>query len=136
MALPLTEALRVFYTLDLAGEIVSFLPQGALLPVSLSCRGLREGVRRILGPDRQLRSIPRQMVSSVSLVQWALAEGCTTAHICEHAAAEGNLHVLKWLREEANPPCPWDSRTCIRAAANGHLHVLKWLREEASPPCP
>jgi hypothetical protein len=44
--------------------------------------------------------------------------------------------VLKWLREENDPPCPWDGWTCANAAERGHLHVLKWLREESDPPCP
>jgi hypothetical protein len=44
--------------------------------------------------------------------------------------------VLKWLREENDPPCPWDIDSCYFAAREGHLHVLKWLREENDPPCP
>ena len=33
----------------------------------------------------------------------------------------GHLHVLKWLQEENNPPCPWDENTCDYAAERGHL---------------
>ena len=102
-------ARSVLSALDVAGEIVSFLPQGALLPVSLSCRGLRAGVRRVLGPGCGLRSTPEHFVCSVSLVQWAMAEGCSISNLCTYAARGGHLHVLRWLREEADPPCPWDA---------------------------
>jgi hypothetical protein len=40
-------------------------------------------------------------------------------------AEGGHLHVLKWQREENNPPCPWDESICANAAEGGHLHVLK-----------
>jgi hypothetical protein len=46
------------------------------------------------------------------------------------------MHVLKWLREENDPPCPWNASTCAHAARGGHLHALEWLREENGPPCP
>jgi hypothetical protein len=38
--------------------------------------------------------------------------------------------VLKWLRKDNIPPCPWNEDTCSNAAYGGHLRVLKWLREE------
>jgi hypothetical protein len=38
--------------------------------------------------------------------------------------------VLKWMRQENDPPCPWDEDTCTYAAEGGHLHMLKWLREK------
>jgi hypothetical protein len=39
------------------------------------------------------------------------------------------MHVLKWLREENDPPCPWNEKTCVNAVC-GHLHVLKWFQEQ------
>jgi hypothetical protein len=44
--------------------------------------------------------------------------------------------VLKWLRNENDPPCRWDGKKCTYAASKGHLHVLKWLRNENKPNCP
>lgn len=53
------------------------------------------------------------------------------------AAANGQLEILKWLRDAdtCSPPCPWDHRACQVAAENSHFVVLKWLRSQ-SPPCP
>ncbi len=46
---------------------------------------------------------------------------------CEEAAANGQLHMLKWLRETQG--YGWNSSVCITAAANGHLDVLKYAVE-------
>ena len=44
-----------------------------------------------------------------------------------------NLEVLKWLRKENDPPCPWDEWTRVFATIKDHLEVLKWLRYEGCP---
>jgi hypothetical protein len=121
--------------LDIASEIVSFIDLHALLPVLLSDHRLRDAVRRILGPDRSLTSYQRLFVSSVPLTQWAMGMGCRTKGLCSSAALSGSMDVLKWMREENDPPFPWDGETCNLAAEGGHLHVLKWLREDNNPPC-
>ena len=46
---------------------------------------------------------------------------------CEHAAENGHLEILKYLREEVK--APWDWNTASRAAKNGHLHILEYLVE-------
>ena len=50
--------------------------------------------------------------------------------ICNNAALNGHLYILKWARKNA---CPWDESTCANAALNGHLEVLKWARENGCP---
>ena len=45
--------------------------------------------------------------------------------LCTLAAGEGQLEILKWLREN---DFPWDSETCEFAAMNGHLEVLQRAR--------
>ena len=54
--------------------------------------------------------------------------------LCNHAAKNGKISTLIWLREQ-NPPCPWNEKTCVIAAINGQLETLKWLRKQ-EPPCP
>jgi len=56
----------------------------------------------------------------------------TTKGVCEKAAFNGHLNVLKWARAQ-NPPFEWSENTCVNAAAYGELHVLKWLREHGCP---
>ena len=55
-------------------------------------------------------------------------------HTCFYAAEGGHLEVLKFVRGQ-DPPCPWGVRTCADAAKEGHLEVLKWARSQ-DPPCP
>ena len=45
--------------------------------------------------------------------------------LCVWAGGEGQLEILKWLREN---DFPWDSETCEFAAMNGHLEVLQRAR--------
>ena len=45
--------------------------------------------------------------------------------LCKWAALQGQLEILKWLREN---DFPWDSETCEFAAMNGHLEVLQRAR--------
>ena len=42
------------------------------------------------------------------------------------AAKEGNMDILKWLKENGYN---WEPGTCAAAAREGHLEALKWLRE-------
>jgi hypothetical protein len=49
---------------------------------------------------------------------------------CSYAAKSGHLDVIKWCHENG---CPWDSRTCSKAAENGHLDVIKWCRQNGCP---
>jgi hypothetical protein len=112
--------------LDLAGEIVGFIDLHALLPVLLSDHRLRDAVRRILGPVRSLTSDQNFFVTSVPLMQWAISMGCRTEGLCKSAALSGSMDVLKWLRNEIDPPCPWNADTC-HAAVRLNLHRLKLI---------
>jgi len=49
---------------------------------------------------------------------------------CAKTAENGNLNILKWVRENG---CPWNSSTCIKAASGGHLEILKWAHENGCP---
>jgi hypothetical protein len=42
---------------------------------------------------------------------------------CWHAAQEGQIEVLVWLRKIG---CDWDEEVCSRATEYGHLHVLQY----------
>jgi len=53
-----------------------------------------------------------------------------TFSLCTIAATEGQLEVLKWLREN---DFPWSERTCNVAAQGGHLEVLQWAHANGCP---
>ena len=96
-------------SIDIAMEIVSFISPKAMLPVALSCKRLYDGVKRYLHVNQlTLSTSPIHFVSSVSLVKWQTYMGCQSRNLLKYAAQGGHLEVLKWLRLENDPPCPWD----------------------------
>jgi hypothetical protein len=46
--------------------------------------------------------------------------------VCELAAVEGHLDILRYAHENGYP---WDGDSCRAAARNGHLSILKYLHE-------
>jgi Ankyrin repeats (many copies) len=47
------------------------------------------------------------------------------ASCCSYAGLNGNLDILKWLRDQG---CPWDNNTINQAARKGHTHIIEWAR--------
>ena len=65
---------------------------------------------------------------NLEMVKYCVANACPIdADACANAAENGQLAVLKYLREEVK--APWDFYTALRAAQNGHLHILEYLVE-------
>jgi len=65
------------------------------------------------------------------LLKWARQNGCEwSGWTCAFAAKGGELKVLKWLRKNK---CHWGWRTCAYAARDGHLEILKWARKNEAP---
>ena len=50
--------------------------------------------------------------------------------LCTWAAEEGQLEILKWLRENG---APWNEYTCAWAAHDGDLEMLQWARANGCP---
>ncbi len=95
----------------------------------------------------------------IPMIQFAMLKGCVTHLVCQTAAANGQLKLLKYAREELG--LPWCIGTCVRAARygqlecldyaynnhcpmvvertaneaalNGHLEILKWLDRQGLP---
>jgi len=51
---------------------------------------------------------------------------------CYHEAilGGGHLHIMKWLREQE---VDWDGQTFYAAASEGNLDILQWLHDEGCP---
>jgi len=65
---------------------------------------------------------------NLEMVKYCVANKCPIdTYACAHAAQNGHLEVLKYLREEGK--APWDFLTSAWAAQNGHLHILEYLVE-------
>merc|ERR1711966_403037 len=67
--------------------------------------------------------------NKLELLKWAREEKkCTwNSRTINAAADQGNLEMVKYC--VANE-CPIGTYACAHAAQNGHLEVLKYLREE------
>src|SRR5271156_2108265 len=50
--------------------------------------------------------------------------------VCELAARDGYLNLIKWARANG---CPWNESTCGYAAWAGHLEVLQWAHANGCP---
>ena len=50
--------------------------------------------------------------------------------MCEYAATDGYLEILKWARAKG---CPWDIKTCIRTGDEGHSEVFRWAHANGCP---
>ena len=49
------------------------------------------------------------------------------AYTCFSAASRKRWDVLRWLRAEADPPCPWTALTEAKAKAHfGEAEVASW----------
>ena len=79
-------------------------------------------------PDLNEKPELKRLCNSVQRLQWAVNNGYeyNTPEVCNIAAENGNLDVLKCAHEHG---CPWNAKTCVSAVAGGHLDVLKWARE-------
>jgi hypothetical protein len=47
-----------------------------------------------------------------------------TMYLCDYAAKNGHLNVLKWAR---NNQCKWNSNVCSYAAKIGNLEIIQWI---------
>ena len=123
------------------------------------CKGWRKAQLKVGDPLRTRVYSDVIAPGSVTLVKWALAEGCPRERgdgftMAEEAAFHGNLELVKWLCGEGGftmdvevmlnaagsgnfelvrwlrgEGCPWDLETCWQAVDQGHVEVLRWARE-------
>ena len=56
--------------------------------------------------------------------------GGAAIYVCEEAALQGSVRLLKWTQENNHV---WSVLTCRCAAHNGHLDMLKYLHENGCP---
>jgi len=49
---------------------------------------------------------------------------------CALAAQKGHIEILQWARTNG---CPWNKWTCVKAAWTGHLEILQWARKNGCP---
>jgi hypothetical protein len=64
------------------------------------------------------------------LSQDNMYEGHWDLDCCSVAAAEGHIHVLKYLHQKR---CHWHENTCSEASANGKLNCLMFAHENGCP---
>lgn len=68
---------------------------------------------------------------TVEIVHWLREIGVPwQSDLCENAARNGRLSVLKCARENG---CPWNVFTFARAAMRGDMAMLQWLLDNGCP---
>lgn len=68
----------------------------------------------------------------LDIVKWLVSHGLSTeGHAMDHAAALGNLDILRYLYKKAHMKTT--QRAVERAAFNGHYPAVKWLLEHGMP---
>ncbi|KAL6057647.1 Ankyrin repeat-containing domain [Balamuthia mandrillaris] len=133
---------------ELLCHILGMLPRGMVSVAARTCKRWFA-----CSPARPRRFLCwRTLCGSVSLLRWGLQFNpppFLTVHVCNWAAEQGQLEVLKWVRERQQQQqqqqssqqtaayytelFPWSAFTAAFAARNGHLDVLCWLREQGCP---
>src|SRR5690625_2474414 len=81
--------------------------------------------RSLLCSPKSAPLFVRSIVCSISVVQWAIDNGCPwTEDLCSFASHQGVLPVLQYLHQNGYD---WDEYTGGCAAQNNHLVILEWL---------
>ena len=74
------------------------------------------------------------LANNMEMLIWCIEQGCILTESCVAACSKnGNLTMLKYLKDIG---CPWINWTCrphFYASLNGHLDVLKWLNDNQCP---
>jgi hypothetical protein len=68
----------------------------------------------------------------INILKYAADNGVPLGDTANIAAANGNINVLEWLRE--NYDTPFDTTTINDAAERGQIKVLEWLYEKGIRP--
>lgn len=67
----------------------------------------------------------------LEILKWVYSKGIKITHwVASSAAKKGHLEILKWLKLNY---CHIDSFLYANAAINNHLEILKWARENNCP---
>lgn len=75
----------------------------------------------------------------LNVFEWAYKNGCpVSTEVCAYFAREGNLAMLKFLRDPTTSvfprtAFPWDANTFEAAACVGRIDIFEWLRDHGCP---
>jgi len=128
--------------LDELGCIFAHLAPIALGRLMCTCKALQQAhsgddwlwLKANVTTDRRHLCEDAAAEGQLQGLGWARAMGCRCDEdACSAAAYAGQLEALRWLRAQ-RPPCPLRRFICAAAAGGGHLAVLEWLRAQ-EPTC-
>ena len=77
------------------------------------------------------KQITRYALDPIAVLTLARVRELTwTTWLCEGAACNNKLELLKWLRESG---CPWEEvPVCTGATRSGHVDLLQWLQQNTT----
>mgnify|MGYP001043166500 CR=1 FL=1 len=69
---------------------------------------------------------------SLKILKWGYKNGCKiTKDTFKVAARNGHLHILQWLQKN---DCEWNNKACTLAVKGEHIKVIKWLLDHYFDP--
>ena len=112
-----------------------------LFVFAMVCKGWRKAQLKLGGPLRTRVPSDVLLPGSVTLVKWALAEGCPRQHpkngfpSMVHVAAEhGHLELVKWLCGEGGlGGFAMDENVMMMAARSGNVELVQWVSDRGCP---
>lgn len=68
---------------------------------------------------------------NLDVMKWLKEKGCLWGtNTFDSASENGNLNNMKWLKDNG---CPWGKSTFWKAARNGNLENMKWIKDNGCP---
>ncbi|KAL6041322.1 Ankyrin repeat-containing domain [Balamuthia mandrillaris] len=113
---------------ELLSHILGMLPKGMVAIAALTCK---RWFSCSPSPLRLLLDV-ETVCGEATLLRWALENGCPSrTFLYEAAAKQGQLQIMKWLKEEHGCPYKWarTSQVCSHAARSGNLEMLQWAMD-------
>ena len=115
-------------SVDLMGNIIEFLGEGALLPLLMTSREFRRSTRAVtyrVG-RRKIKSSSIYFTSSVCIAEWAKSMGCPLVFLCTHAARTHGMDILEWAMDICSVLVTNTELIC-QAAWAGDVEMIVWL---------
>lgn len=112
---------------DVASMVCSLLRIKEMLSVRATCKGGRDNTKDVFCPREAWKRVLK-IASPVWLKQCRHKD---TLMCC--FAREGQLDLLQWART-GRRPAYWTCIVATEAAKRGDLEMLKWMYDEADPP--
>ena len=114
---------------DVAAMVCSFLRVKEILSVRATCKAGRANSADAFCPKEAWKRVLR-VVSTTSWIKSCRRND----YMMRSFARDGHFDLLQWARSSKVRPAYWTCMVTADAAKRGDLEMIKWMRNEADPP--